>query len=89
MIRLNLTVYRAESQSMHRWLAMFFSLLPPPRSTIAIAFSSDGKHLHPQDHFIQTELKGIYFVSGDHTVKLIDLHIGKCLKVLSGHHNTN
>ncbi|KAL5669324.1 hypothetical protein ACJX0J_021545, partial [Zea mays] len=30
-------------------------------STIAIAFSSDGKHLHPQDHFIQTELKGIYF----------------------------
>ena len=88
MIRLNLTVYRAESQSMHAGLPCF-SLLPPPRSTIAIAFSSDGKHLHPQDHFIQTELKGIYFVSGDHTVKLIDWHIGKCLKVLSGHHNTN
>ena len=58
-------MYRAESQSLHRWLAMFFSLLPPPRSTIAIAFSPDGKRL----------------------VKLIDCHIGKCLKVLSGHHN--
>ncbi|KAL5661643.1 hypothetical protein ACJX0J_028768, partial [Zea mays] len=23
----------------------------------------NGKHLHPQDHFIQTELKDIYFVS--------------------------
>jgi hypothetical protein len=34
------------------------------------------KHLHPQDHFIQTELKDIYFVSGNHTVKLIDCHIG-------------
>jgi hypothetical protein len=74
MIRLNLTVYRAESQSLHRWLAMFFSLLPPPRSTIAIAFSLDGKHLHPQDHFIQTELKDIYFFQLSASSNCIERH---------------
>nr|CAB3473898.1 unnamed protein product [Digitaria exilis] len=65
---------RAESQSLHRWSAKYCPLLPPPRSTIAAAFSPDGKTLAS--------------THGDHTVKIIDCHTGKCLKVLSGHRRT-
>ncbi|KAG2599865.1 hypothetical protein PVAP13_5KG501000 [Panicum virgatum] len=64
----------AESQSLHRWSAKYCPLLPPPRSTIAAAFSPDGKTLAS--------------THGDHTVKIIDCHTGKCLKVLSGHRRT-
>ncbi|KAK3152766.1 hypothetical protein QOZ80_2BG0163280 [Eleusine coracana subsp. coracana] len=64
----------AESQSLHRWSAKYCPLLPPPRSTIAAAFSPDGKTLAS--------------THGDHTVKVIDCHTGKCLKVLSGHRRT-
>ncbi|XP_062218862.1 uncharacterized protein LOC133918807 [Phragmites australis] len=64
----------AESQSLHHWLAKYCPLLPPPRSTIAAAFSPDGKTLAS--------------THGDHTVKIIDCHTGKCLKVLSGHRRT-
>lgn len=39
------SVYRAESQSLHHWSAKYCPLLPPPRSTIAAAFSPDGKTL--------------------------------------------
>ncbi|EEC72943.1 hypothetical protein OsI_06807 [Oryza sativa Indica Group] len=35
----------AESQSLHHWSAKYCPLLPPPRSTIAAAFSPDGKTL--------------------------------------------
>ncbi|CAD6261252.1 unnamed protein product [Miscanthus lutarioriparius] len=35
----------AESKSLHRWTAKYCPLLPPPRSTIAAAFSPDGKTL--------------------------------------------
>jgi activating molecule in BECN1-regulated autophagy protein 1 len=89
MICLNLTVCTAESQSLHRWLAMFSLFCHLLGQLLPLLSVQMEKHLHPQDHFIQTELKDIYFVSGDHTVKLIDCHIGKCLKVLSGNHNTN
>ncbi|KAL6877614.1 hypothetical protein ACP4OV_012829 [Aristida adscensionis] len=64
----------AESQSLHRWSAKYCPLLPPPRSTIAAAFSPDGKTLAS--------------THGDHTVKIIDCYTGKCLKVLSGHRRT-
>ncbi|CAO2183227.1 unnamed protein product [Urochloa humidicola] len=64
----------AESQSLHHWSAKYCPLLPPPRSTIAAAFSPDGKTLAS--------------THGDHTVKIIDCHTGKCLKVLSGHRRT-
>ncbi|KAI3886104.1 hypothetical protein MKW92_006596 [Papaver armeniacum] len=49
-------------------------LVPPPRSTIAAAFSPDGKTLAS--------------THGDHTVKIIDYQSGNCLKVLSGHRRT-
>ncbi|XP_052141947.1 uncharacterized protein LOC127761661 [Oryza glaberrima] len=64
----------AESQSLHHWSAKYCPLLPPPRSTIAAAFSPDGKTLAS--------------THGDHTVKIIDYQTGKCLKVLSGHRRT-
>ncbi|CAM0877556.1 unnamed protein product [Alopecurus aequalis] len=64
----------AESQSLHRWSAKYCPLMPPPRSTIAAAFSSDGKTLAS--------------THGDHTVKIIDCQTGKCLKVLGGHRRT-
>ncbi|CAN0897732.1 Activating molecule in BECN1-regulated autophagy protein 1B [Linum grandiflorum] len=48
--------------------------MPPPRSTIAAAFSPDGKTLAS--------------THGDHTVKIIDCQTGKCLKVLNGHRRT-
>ncbi|XP_020679337.1 uncharacterized protein LOC110097352 isoform X2 [Dendrobium catenatum] len=63
-----------ESESLCHLLAKYCPLLPPPRSTIAAAFSSDGKTLAS--------------THGDHTVKIIDCHTGSCLKVLSGHRRT-
>lgn len=64
----------AESQSLHRWSARYCLLLPAPRSTIAAAFSPDGRTLAS--------------THGDHTVKIIDCQTGKCLKVLLGHRRT-
>lgn len=63
-----------EAESLCHLLAKYCPLLPPPRSTIAAAFSSDGKTLAS--------------THGDHTVKIIDCHSGSCLKVLSGHRRT-
>ncbi|XP_050216326.1 uncharacterized protein LOC126667403 [Mercurialis annua] len=63
-----------EEESLLHLSAKYCPLLPPPRSTIAAAFSSDGKT--------------IASTHGDHTVKIIDCLTGKCLKVLSGHRRT-
>ncbi|KAF3665456.1 putative beta-amylase 1, chloroplastic-like [Capsicum annuum] len=63
-----------EAESIRHFSAKYCPLLPPPRSTIAAAFSPDGKTLAS--------------THGDHTVKIIDCQSGKCLKVLSGHRRT-
>ncbi|KAL5542459.1 hypothetical protein UlMin_010169 [Ulmus minor] len=63
-----------ESESLRHLSAKYCPLLPPPRSTIAAAFSPDGKTLAS--------------THGDHTVKIIDCQTGSCLKVLSGHRRT-
>ncbi|KAI3760217.1 hypothetical protein L1987_50608 [Smallanthus sonchifolius] len=63
-----------EAESLVCLSAKYCSLTPSPRSTIAAAFSPDGKILAS--------------THGDHTVKIIDCHTGKCLKVLSGHRRT-
>ncbi|XP_059289001.1 uncharacterized protein LOC132042354 isoform X2 [Lycium ferocissimum] len=63
-----------EAESLRHFSANYCPLLPPPRSTIAAAFSPDGKTLAS--------------THGDHTVKIIDCQSGKCLKVLSGHRRT-
>ncbi|KAK8944354.1 hypothetical protein KSP39_PZI008234 [Platanthera zijinensis] len=63
-----------EAESLRHLLAKYCPLLPPPRSTIAAAFSSDGRTLAS--------------THGDHTVKIIDCHTGSSLKVLSGHRRT-
>ncbi|KAA8527836.1 hypothetical protein F0562_035295 [Nyssa sinensis] len=63
-----------EAESLQHLSAKYCPLLPPPRSTIAAAFSSDGKTLAS--------------THGDHTVKIIDCQSGRCLKVLSGHRRT-
>uniref|UniRef100_A0A7C9AK10 Uncharacterized protein n=1 Tax=Opuntia streptacantha TaxID=393608 RepID=A0A7C9AK10_OPUST len=63
-----------EAESLRHLSANYCPLLPPPRSTIAAAFSPDGKTLAS--------------THGDHTVKIIDCQTGKCLKVLSGHRRT-
>ncbi|XP_020092194.1 uncharacterized protein LOC109712835 isoform X1 [Ananas comosus] len=63
-----------ESESLRHLTAKYCPLLPPPRSTIAAAFSSDGRTLAS--------------THGDHTVKIIDCQTGNCLKVLSGHRRT-
>ena len=47
---------------------------PAPRSTIAAAFSPDGKLLAS--------------THGDHTVKLIDCRTGRCVRTLTGHRRT-
>lgn len=39
------TGFRVESESLQRLSANYCALLPPPRSTIAAAFSPDGKTL--------------------------------------------
>ncbi|RWR97276.1 WD40 repeat [Cinnamomum micranthum f. kanehirae] len=64
----------AEAESLQHLSAKYCPLVPPPRSTIAAAFSHDGKTLAS--------------THGDHTVKIIDCHTGRCLKVLSGHRRT-
>ncbi|KAJ3693138.1 hypothetical protein LUZ60_012233 [Juncus effusus] len=64
----------AEAQSFQHLSAKYCPLLPPPRSTIAAAFSSHGKTLAS--------------THGDHTVKIIDSETGNCLKELSGHRRT-
>jgi len=63
-----------EAKSLRHLSAMYCPLLPPPRSTIAAAFSPDGRTLAS--------------THGDHTVKVINCQTGKCLKVLSGHRRT-
>lgn len=63
-----------EADSLRNFSAKYCALLPPPRSTIAAAFSSDGKRLAS--------------THGDHTVKIMDCQTGSCLKVLSGHRRT-
>ncbi|KAF7804583.1 Activating molecule in BECN1-regulated autophagy protein 1 [Senna tora] len=63
-----------EAESLRHLSAKYCSLLPPPRSTIAAAFSPDGKVLAS--------------THGDHTVKIIDCESGNCLKVLMGHRRT-
>nr|CAD1830852.1 unnamed protein product [Ananas comosus var. bracteatus] len=63
-----------ESESLRHLSAKYCSLRPPPRSTIAAAFSPDG-----------TTLASTH---GDHTVKIIHCQTGNCLKVLSGHRRT-
>ncbi|KAL5699521.1 hypothetical protein ACHQM5_030408 [Ranunculus cassubicifolius] len=63
-----------ESESLRHLSAKYCPLVPPPRSTIAAAFSPDGRTLAS--------------THGDHTVKIIDCQSGSCLKVLSGHRRT-
>lgn len=63
-----------EAFSLQHLSAKYCPLMPPPRSTIAAAFSPDGKILAS--------------THGDHTVKLIDSQTGSCLKVLRGHRRT-
>eukprot|EP00257_Ricinus_communis_P011980 XP_002533627.2 uncharacterized protein LOC8276127 [Ricinus communis] len=63
-----------EEESLRHLSAKYCPLVPPPRSTIAAAFSPDGRTLAS--------------THGDHTVKIIDCQTGNCLKVLSGHRRT-
>ncbi|KAJ8749067.1 hypothetical protein K2173_013674 [Erythroxylum novogranatense] len=63
-----------EAESLRHLSAKYCPLVPPPRSTIAAAFSPDGRTLAS--------------THGDHTVKIIDCQTGYCLKVLSGHRRT-
>ncbi|KAJ7538798.1 hypothetical protein O6H91_11G063300 [Diphasiastrum complanatum] len=63
-----------EAESFKHAVAKYCPLLPAPRSTIAAAFSPDGKILAS--------------THGDHTVKIICCRSGDCLKVLSGHRRT-
>ncbi|XP_057480400.1 uncharacterized protein LOC130767531 isoform X1 [Actinidia eriantha] len=63
-----------EAESLRNLSAKYCPLVPPPRSTIAAAFSPDGNTLAS--------------THGDHTVKVIDCQTGSCLKVLSGHRRT-
>lgn len=63
-----------EEESLKHYSAKYCPLVPPPRSTIAAAFSPDGSILAS--------------THGDHTVKIICYETGTCLKVLSGHRRT-
>ncbi|KAJ4950455.1 hypothetical protein NE237_027287 [Protea cynaroides] len=63
-----------EAESLQHLSAKYCPLVPPPRSTIAAAFSPDGRTLAS--------------THGDHTVKIIDCQTGSCLKVLTGHRRT-
>ncbi|KAL0748499.1 hypothetical protein Bca101_030501 [Brassica carinata] len=64
----------AEAKSLQHLSAKYCSFGLSPKSTIAAAFSSDGKTLAS--------------THGDHTVKIIDFQTGNCLRVLTGHHRT-
>ncbi|XVF81094.1 hypothetical protein PTKIN_Ptkin15bG0128700 [Pterospermum kingtungense] len=64
----------AEEESLQHLSGKYCPLVPPPRSTIAAAFSPDGRTLAS--------------THGDHTVKIVDYQTGKCLKVLNGHRRT-
>ncbi|KAF9616677.1 hypothetical protein IFM89_031541 [Coptis chinensis] len=63
-----------ESESLRHLSAKYCPLVPPPRSTIAAAFSPNGRTLAS--------------THGDHAVKIIDCLTGSCLKVLIGHRRT-
>ncbi|KAJ7977148.1 Transducin/WD-40 repeat family protein [Quillaja saponaria] len=63
-----------EAESLRHLSAKYCPLLPPPRSTIAAAFSPNGRVLAS--------------THGDHTVKIVDCQSGSCLKVLIGHRRT-
>ncbi|XP_057858998.2 uncharacterized protein LOC131067847 isoform X1 [Cryptomeria japonica] len=63
-----------EAESLRHCSAKYCTLVPPPRSTIAAAFSPDGHRLAS--------------THGDHTVKIICFQTGGCIKVLSGHRRT-
>lgn len=63
-----------EAKSLRHLLGTYSPLFPPPKSTIAIAFTPDGKTLAS--------------THGDHTVKIIDCQTGVCLNVLDGHSRT-
>ncbi|AED95029.1 Transducin family protein / WD-40 repeat family protein [Arabidopsis thaliana] len=63
-----------EAESLQHLSAKYCPLGAPPRSTIAAAFSTDGRTLAS--------------THGDHTVKIIDCETGNCLKVLTGHRRT-
>ena len=63
-----------ERDSLKRFTASYCPLVPNPRSTIANAYSSDGRK--------------VASTHGDHTVKIIDVATGLCVKVLAGHRRT-
>ena len=64
----------AESDALRHCTATYSELRPAPRSTIAAAYSPDGRLLAS--------------THGDHTVKLIDCRTGRCVRVLTGHRRT-
>ena len=64
----------AEADALSNCTATYSDLRPAPRSTIAAAFSPDGKLLAS--------------THGDHTVKLIDCRTGRCVRTLTGHRRT-
>ncbi|CAH8358124.1 unnamed protein product [Eruca vesicaria subsp. sativa] len=63
-----------EAESLQHLSAKYCLFGVSPKSTIATAFSSDGKTLAS--------------THGDHTVKITDFQTGNCLKVLTGHMRT-
>jgi len=63
-----------EGDMLRKLSAIYCKLKPPPRSTIAAAFSPDGQFLAS--------------THGDHTVKIICCRTGECLNVLPGHRRT-
>ncbi|RVW53719.1 hypothetical protein CK203_069009 [Vitis vinifera] len=73
---------RVEADSLQHLSARYCPLMPPPRSTIAAAFSPDGKNTCFHTASNCTPIL-FHTHSGDHTVKIIDCHTGSCLKVLN------
>eukprot|EP00898_Chlorokybus_atmophyticus_P003935 jgi/Chlat1/4542/Chrsp29S04591 len=68
------TACRLEADLLQHCKAVYCTLEPPPRSTIAAAYSPDGRY--------------IASTHGDHTVKLICCDTGLLLRTLSGHRRT-
>jgi len=64
----------AESDALRRVAGRYCPFAPPPRSTIAVAYSPDGKTLAS--------------THGDHTVKLTDCGTGRTTRSLEGHRRT-